>query len=165
MEAFLFPSYLSPLGVRIRVFPSPTDKTKHVRREYEGIGMVITSYVPSLVEPRRVGATRKSTATVPQVVGTKERRINEERQYRQNRTGRMRIRRCRNDAYQLRSEFGRTAACRIRYFVIERIQNFLRAITTKDGYRIEKAKQYLQRWQKATNQTVTMFFTLLLLVV
>ena len=60
MEAFLFPSYLSPLGVRISVFPSPTDKTKHVRSDYRPIGTVITGYVPILVEPRRVRATSRS---------------------------------------------------------------------------------------------------------
>ena len=101
MEIFLFPSYLSPLGKRITVFISAFNEIKHVRSEYEIIGTIFTSYVPSLVELRRVGATTRSKTTV----------------------------------------------------------------TTNDGYRIEKTKQHLQRWQKATNQTVTMVFTLLLLVV
>ena len=65
-----------------------TDENEHVRSEYRPIGMAITNYVPSLVKPWRVGATTKSTATVPQVVGTKEQPIDDERR---NRTCTMQI--------------------------------------------------------------------------
>ena len=117
MEAFLFPSYLSPLGVRISVFPSPTDKTKHVRREYEGVGMMFTSYVPSLIEPQHVRATTKSKTTVPQVVGTKEQRIDDERRYRRNGTHTTLQYNHPKVRNHIRSEFGRTAACRSDYDV------------------------------------------------
>ena len=56
-----------------------TDKIEQVRCEYEGVGRMFTSYVPSLIEPQHVRATTKSKTTVPQGVGTKEQRIDDER--------------------------------------------------------------------------------------
>ena len=81
MEIFLFPSYLSPLGKRITAFLSATNEIEHVRSEYKSIGTIFTSYVPSLVELRRVGATTRSKTTVPQGVGTKEVQFDEERRH------------------------------------------------------------------------------------
>ena len=74
-----------------------TDENEHVQRFNTTTRMLGTTYVPSLVEPRRIGATTMSKTTVPQVVGTKEVRFDEERQYRQKRTFTKRIRMGRND--------------------------------------------------------------------
>ena len=52
---------------------------------------------------------------LPLALGRKEQRITFTNQ--QNRTCTMRIRRCRNNIYRLRSEFGRTVACQSDYEV------------------------------------------------